>query len=392
MLLKMNKFVPWETGCKYITFLKHKEMRKKKSGPPEPFSSFTEILIDWYEKHKRDLPFRGTRNPYLIWVSEVILQQTRMDQGIGYYNRFVDRFPDLISLAEADEEEVLRLWQGLGYYSRARHMHEAARDIVRSDTPTFPDHYEKILAMKGVGEYSAASIASLAFDEPHPAIDGNVFRFLARLYGFDEPANTPASRKWALAHAAALMDPERPGQFNQAMIEFGALVCTPRNPRCTECPVQDSCISFRNGLVSRIPVRAKPASQRVRHFHYLLVVFSKEGVPFFLAQKRTGADIWKNLYELPLIETGQETDLSGLMVSGRFKTFFTGIRPVFRKKFPEIRHQLSHQLIRISFYQFYLPDEPDTGLVSLAAAAIDTLPFPRPVSRFLVSLSPDDWM
>ena len=229
----------------------------------------TDTLLAWYADHGRDLPWRRTRDPYAIWLSEIILQQTRIAQGQAYWERFMAAFPDVESLAAASEDAVLRLWQGLGYYSRARNLHAAARQIVALGG--FPDTLDGIRALKGVGDYTAAAIGSIAFGLPAAVVDGNVYRVLARYYGIATPVGTTAARKEFSARAQALLPPDRPGDFNQAMMDFGALQCTPVSPACLLCPLADGCAALATGQVDRLPVRQKAPEVPVRRFDYIYV-------------------------------------------------------------------------------------------------------------------------
>lgn len=261
--------------------------------------SFSKEIIRWYQENKRDLPWRGTRDPYVIWLSEVILQQTRVDQGLPYFHRFLERFPDVRSFAEAGEDEILRLWQGLGYYSRARNMHRAARQVMEEYGGWFPKDYGSLIRLKGVGEYTAAAIASFAGGEPRAVVDGNVFRLLARYFGVDTPINSGRGKKEFQRIADELIDRLDPGLYNQAIMEFGSQQCKPQNPDCGRCVLQSDCRARVQGRVDILPVKQKAKPSRNRYFNYLMV---QEG-DLILINKRGSGDIWENLYELPLLET-----------------------------------------------------------------------------------------
>ncbi|MBK6829719.1 MAG: A/G-specific adenine glycosylase [Flavobacteriales bacterium] len=260
---------------------------------------FTKALLPWYAEHKRPLPWRETRDPYRIWLSEVILQQTRVEQGREYWHRFVETYPTVAELAAATEDQVLRLWQGLGYYSRARNLRTAAKQVVEEHMGGFPDSYEGLKGLKGVGEYTAAAIGSIAFGLVEPVVDGNVYRVLARVFGIDTPIDSTAGRKQFRELAAALIDHEQPGEHNQAVMELGATVCTPLKPTCGECPLARKCIARATDRIDKLPVKTGKTKVRTRHFNYLHI---ERGDKTFL-RKRTGKDIWHGLYELPLIET-----------------------------------------------------------------------------------------
>lgn len=345
--------------------------------------AFTPDLISWYEANKRTLPFRGIRNPYLIWVSEVILQQTRMEQGLGYYRRFVERFPDIPSLASAGEEEVLKLWEGLGYYSRARNLLASAREIAGRMDGQFPGNYNEIRKLKGIGEYTAASIASLAFDEPRAAVDGNVYRFMARHFGFREPAGSATGRKRAEAKAEELMDRRQPGTFNQAMIEFGALVCTPADPGCSTCIFSGSCYAYKQGVTGKFPVKRRTERVRKRYFNYLVITRETPGDLRIVLNKRTGNDIWKNLYDFPLIETTRRYSPERLLKSRAWSDLFREMHPVVTGVSDEFRHLLSHQVILARFYRICLPDPPAGGLEEYRLEEITGIPLPRLINLYL---------
>jgi A/G-specific adenine glycosylase len=271
---------------------------------------FSNRIIQWYGINKRDLPWRHTNDPYQIWVSEIILQHTRVEQGLAYYIRFVERFPDVYTLSNAEEDEVMKVWQGLGYYSRARNM--PIKIIHHENKAKFPESYEQIKRMHGVGDYSASAIASIAYGEPCPVVDGNVLRIISRYSGINEPVNTSAGKKKVKNILAGLIDPSQPGEFNQAVMELGALVCKPKQPLCLECPLKQNCFAYLNNLTSELPHTNKPKISRTRYFNYL-VIFSRQGNQNYLwLNKRTGNDIWKNLYDFPLIETDNGSSTNDL--------------------------------------------------------------------------------
>ena len=263
---------------------------------------FTERLLDWFDTHKRELPWRGESDPYRIWISEVILQQTRVVQGMDYYRRFLETFPTCAALAAAPEAEVLKVWQGLGYYSRARNLHAAARQIMSDHGGVFPSNYPSIRGLKGVGDYTAAAIASIAFQLPYPAVDGNVLRFVARYQGIFDNIAAPATRKLVEAACQKWIPNDRPGDFNQAMMEMGAMVCTPKSPACTDCPFASECYAFQHQQVEQLPVKQKTITVKNRYFHYLVFLHNDQTV----LQRRTENDIWRELYEFPLVESDSE--------------------------------------------------------------------------------------
>lgn len=309
---------------------------------------FTKALLPWYAEHKRPLPWRGTRDPYRIWLSEVILQQTRVEQGRAYWHRFVEAYPTVAELAAASEDQVLRLWQGLGYYSRARNLRTAAQQVVLEHKGKFPASYEGLKGLKGVGEYTAAAIGSIAFGLAEPVVDGNVYRVLARVFGIDTPIDSTPGRKQFRELAATLIDPKQPGEHNQAVMELGATVCTPLKPKCGECPLARKCIARATDRIAELPVKAGMTKVRTRHFNYLHI---ESGGKTFL-RKRTGKDIWQGLYELPLIETEKA------MTQARFEARLTDVLGKgwkLQKVHGPVKHVLSHQLIHASFWQVLPP-------------------------------------
>lgn len=261
--------------------------------------TFAHILLQWFEENKRKLPWRNETDPYKIWVSEVILQQTRVVQGIDYYHNFIAHFPNVNALAAAPESEVLKVWQGLGYYSRARNMHVAAQTIANEHLGIFPHHYDEIRKLKGIGDYTAAAIASIAFNLPYPAIDGNVLRFISRYFGIFDNIALKKTRKFIVEKCRTLILPDEAGTFNQAMMEMGATQCTPQHPHCENCPFQSSCFASIHQQVENLPFKQHNITIKNRYFNYLFFIHQQKTV----IQQRTANDIWNNLYELPLVET-----------------------------------------------------------------------------------------
>lgn len=262
-------------------------------------------LYEWYEREKRLLPWRETEDAYCIWLSEIILQQTRVQQGMEYYMRFTERFPSVETLAAAEEDEVLRLWQGLGYYSRARNLHAAAKMIVERGQTPFPTRFEDVIALPGVGEYTAGAIMSFAYNAPYPAADGNVYRVLSRLYDCSEPFDTSAGKKLFREMAWELLDRDNARLHNSAIMEFGALYCTPTSPDCSHCPIQMVCKAYEAGTAELLPVRKPRPKLRDRYLHYTIYI-TPEG--HTLVRQRKEKDIWQHLYEFPLVETGEEDE------------------------------------------------------------------------------------
>lgn len=308
----------------------------------------SDVLIHWYEANRRDLPWRDTTDPYLIWISEIILQQTRVVQGLDYFYRFTRRFSDVRSLAEADEDEVMKYWQGLGYYSRARNLHAAARQIMDQFGGVFPRTREEVLSLKGIGDYTAAAICSFAYRLPYATVDGNVYRVLARLFDIDLPIDGGEGKKYFTELAQSLLDSRRPDLFNQAMMEFGALQCVPKSPDCVRCPLNDKCRALASGQVERLPVKAGKTVVKPRYFNYLHVHARGET----LLSKRTGNDIWRNLYEFPLIETGRPLTFAELQQTEEFQHLFHEIEDVeVIREVVAKKHVLSHRVIYAVFYE-----------------------------------------
>lgn len=312
--------------------------------------SVSGILKKWYTKNKRDLPWRKTKNPYYIWLSEVILQQTRVDQGLPYYVKFIKEFPDVKSLASAGEDRILRLWQGLGYYSRARNLHSAAKTIVTEYKGSFPKMYSEIIKLKGIGEYTAAAIASFAFNEPKAVVDGNVYRFLARYFGVSTPIDTGQGKKIFYDIAADLLDIKDPGTHNQAIMEFGAMQCRPGIPDCAGCPLALSCVAFKEKKIDSFPVKLSKTKIKERYFDYFLIRKDSQ----IILNKRLAKDIWQNMYDFPLIEHQHKLEKHELLESDAFKALFGKNRIHIKHVSPFIKHILSHQRIFARFWEIDL--------------------------------------
>ena len=334
-------------------------------------------LISWYLENKREMPWRQTTNPYHIWLSEIILQQTRVAQGLPYYLKFTEAFPTVKDLAEASEEEVLKLWQGLGYYSRGRNLHTAAKHIMEEYDGVFPDTYEKILTLKGVGDYTASAIASISFNEPTAVVDGNVYRVLSRLFGIETPINSTAGIKEFKKLAQELIDPKQPANFNQAIMEFGAIQCKPQNPYCLHCIFNDSCVALQKNLVNILPVKLKKTKIKHRHLHYL--VFRSEDQKTLL-HRRSGKGIWQGLYEFPVIEG--EFDIVRFRESELFlkKTASYTIRNIQQYNTKPVIHKLSHQHLHTIFWIIDVHQLPESAI---AITEIKTYPVPVLISKFI---------
>ena len=307
-------------------------------------NSFSLEIYKWYNINKRDLPWRGSIDPYKIWISEIILQQTRVAQGMSYYDRFVEAFPTIFDLANASEDTVLKLWQGLGYYSRARNLHFTAKYIVINYKGIFPNDYKTILSLNGIGNYTAAAIASIAFDLPHASVDGNVYRVISRYFGISTPIDSEQGKAEIQKIANDLIDKKNPGFHNQAFMEFGALQCLPKSPDCNSCTLNDKCYASNHNLTDRIPAKEKKVKQRTRYFYYYIIVCQNS----ILLEKRTGNDIWKNLHQFPLIESDKE--LSDLEILS-MKIPVSAMNINFKSVTSPVKHVLTHQIIYARFIQ-----------------------------------------
>jgi len=308
---------------------------------------FTSTIINWYNKNKRDLPWRSTKDPYYIWLSEVILQQTRVDQGMAYYFAFIREFPTIKKLAAAPEEKVMKLWQGLGYYSRARNLHATAKFIAVELKGNFPKTHDEIIKLKGIGPYTAAAIASIAFEQPHAVVDGNVYRVLARVFGVKTPIDSTKAKKEFYELANELLDKKRPALFNQAIMEFGAMYCKPKNPDCSNCIFNGTCIAYAKKLVDVLPLKEKKTKVRDRYFNYIVLRHKNK----LIIKKRTEKDIWKNLYDFPLIETNTELKESALLKTSEWKNIIGKNKFNIRSVSKTHKHVLSHQNIYARFWE-----------------------------------------
>lgn len=306
-------------------------------------------LVEWYGEYRRELPWRETEDPYFIWLSEVILQQTRVAQGLEYFYRFRELYPTVVALADASEDEVLKNWQGLGYYSRARNLLSAARHIATHFGGVFPREYADIRALKGVGDYTAAAISSFAYGDPYAVVDGNVYRVLSRLFAIELPIDSTQGKKEFARLAQEILNPRQAAQHNQAMMELGSLQCVPISPNCGACPLQEHCLAYAKGEVARLPVKSKKSEVKPRYFNYLQICSQGK----MLLQQRTERDIWRNLYEFPLIETSESLTFEELERTDSFRELFAGAEGVVLRKGVEMpKHLLSHRVIYARFYRF----------------------------------------
>lgn len=342
--------------------------------------TFSNSLIQWYLNHKRNLPWRNTQNPYLIWLSEIMLQQTRVAQGLPYYLAFIKAFPTVFDLAIASEESVLKLWQGLGYYSRARNLHKTAQYIAFELNGIFPNNHKELLKLKGIGDYTAAAIASFSFNEAVPVVDGNVFRVLSRYFKIETDISLATAKKEFAAIAFELMPKNEPAIFNQAIMEFGALQCVPKNPNCENCVFNNSCGALEKKMVSKLPFKSKKTKVIYRFFNYL--VFEDDGLNTII-QKRSQKGIWHNLYEFPLIETDQEIDFD--TISSLILEKYNGKLSVNRITDCNLKtkiHKLSHQHLNIKFWKIKVSGTIKEGV---SHEKMKTFPFPIVIFNFIES-------
>ncbi len=340
--------------------------------------TFSNSLTKWYLQNKRDLPWRNTQNPYFIWLSEIMLQQTRVAQGMPYFYSFTTNFPTVFDLANATEEQILKLWQGLGYYSRARNLHKTAQYIAFELDGIFPNSYVDLLKLKGVGEYTAAAIASFSYNEKVPVVDGNVFRVLSRYFDIESDISLLSTKKEFTALASELISKENPALFNQAIMEFGAIQCVPKNPNCDICIFNSSCLALQKKKVSQLPIKSKKLKVTNRYFNY--IVFLDENQKTII-QKRADKGIWHNLYEFPLIETQKEESFEA--ISNQIKDLIYNdnkIVSVREWNSKSIIHKLSHQHLYIKFQIVNLNGSIPNGI------DFDTLqvfPFPIVIFNFI---------
>lgn len=321
---------------------------------------FSKILINWYSVNKRELPWRKTTNPYNIWLSEIILQQTQVKQGLPYYDNFTAKYPSILDLANANEDAVLKLWQGLGYYSRARNLHATAKHIANNLNGEFPNTYKELLKLKGVGDYTASAIASICFNEVTAVVDGNVYRVLSRYFGISTAINSSQGAKEFKLLAQKLIDKKQPAEFNQAIMEFGATQCKPKNPDCTVCPFNKGCIAFNKHIIGELPVKIKSAKAKKKHFNFLVFISEDEKT---ILEQRQGKGIWQNLYQFPLIETDHIIGYTA------FKALIENHELLINQKFElllynkeAIVHKLSHQHLYTQFWIVKVAKLPMDGI------------------------------
>lgn len=341
---------------------------------------FAKRLLKWYKINKRELPWRGISDPYKIWLSEIILQQTQVVQGLNYYLKFVKHYPNVKMLAKAPSDEVMRHWQGLGYYSRARNLHEAAKMVANKHKGMFPETYNEIRELKGVGDYTAAAIASLAYNLPHAVVDGNVYRVLSRVFGVRLPIDSSSGKKYFQKLADELLPKKEVADHNQAIMEFGALYCRPVNPDCPNCIFNDKCVAFQKQIVNELPFKAKKTKVRDRYFNYVVFRYKND----LYIRKRTKKDIWQDLYEFYLIESDKKLKPGSILKSKEFSQIISLKNVVLGSVSRDYKHVLSHQNLHTIFYLVELKSPLNTKLLKkVNIASIHKYALPRLIEKYL---------
>jgi len=341
--------------------------------------------MDWHRhQNDREMPWKGEKVPYRIWLSEIILQQTRVEQGVGYYHRFIKQYPTIQDLAKADDPQVFKLWEGLGYYNRCRNLLHTAREIVKQRNGIFPDTYEELLALKGVGPYTAAAIASFAYNLPYAVVDGNVYRVLARFCGIDTPSDSTEGKKIFNDLADQMLDKKEPALYNQAIMDFGATVCKPMAPLCSACPLQNGCAALATGKVNQLPVKEKTLQRRTRFFNYFILEYRQK----IWVQQRTAKDIWQNLFEFYLVESEKQIRWDIPLIQNWLKDQLSIHDAIILHKAEPVVQQLTHQQIKGQFIHIQLKQKPaslKTGDWE-NAARIQELAFPKLINSYLQHL------
>jgi A/G-specific adenine glycosylase len=340
---------------------------------------FSKKILQWYHQNKRELPWRQTTDPYKIWLSEVMLQQTRVAQGLPYYEKFVSRFPTVYDMAKAQEDEILKLWQGLGYYSRARNMHTTAKTVVEEKGGEFPNTYEGLLKLKGVGDYTASAIASISFGIPEPVVDGNVYRVLSRYFGVELPINSTQGITYFKALARKVMDRENIRDYNQGIMEFGAIQCAPKKPYCLLCPLKDGCVALAENKTQKLPIKLKKGKIKQRYFNYLIFLDKDR---YTELEQRKGKGIWQGLYQFPLIETDELVDEA--TISRKLKKRFSDKKITAIRQYNDevVVHKLTHQHLRTMFWIVETTTKMNQGI---PWSKIEEYPVPVLLADFIKS-------
>ena len=349
----------------------------------EKKNNFSTILLEWFSTNARSFPWKETKDPYLIWLSEIILQQTRVDQGLAYYQKFSKKYPTVKKLANTSNDELMKLWEGLGYYSRARNLHLAAKYIVEECDSIFPNEYKKILKLKGVGPYTAAAISSFAFDLPHAVVDGNVYRVLSRYFGINAAIDSTKGKKIFSTLAQQLLTKNSPGTYNQALMDFGSIQCSPKKPSCSDCPFQLDCFAFQNNEINNLPRKEKKIKKRTRYFNFIIINNEEE---VFL-QKRTEKDIWRDLYQFPLIENEVLINsFEELKAHKNWEKNFPQIRIELNHVSQIFKQVLTHQTIIAQFWQVQISDKKNIDkldFIKVLRKNLKTFAFPKIIDKYL---------
>lgn len=342
--------------------------------------SFSHKILLWYSQNKRTLPWRRTTDPYKIWLSEIMLQQTRVAQGTPYYLEFIHHYPTVFDLAKASEEQVLKLWQGLGYYSRARNLHATAKMVVHEYNGHFPNTYDELLKLKGVGDYTASAISSICFEEPQAVVDGNVYRVLARYFGIDLPINSTEGIKYFRKLAHKVMDAENIRDYNQGIMEFGSMQCSPKNPDCSKCPLNNSCKGLQQKKVDELPVKINKTKVRKRYFNYLVPIITDSDVKETILKQRKGKGIWQHLWEFPLLESDTEIAIKEIAVGAHDILGVKNVQAVYAFNDEVIIHRLSHQHLHTKFWIVEI-NERRGGEIALSE--LEKYPVPVLIADFI---------
>ena len=343
--------------------------------------NFTTTLLNWHTKdNTREMPWKGEKDPYKIWLSEIILQQTRVEQGLAYYNRFIETYPTVFDLAKAKEQTVFKLWEGLGYYNRCRNLLATAKVIVTNYKGIFPNDYATLLTLKGVGPYTAAAIASFAFNAPHAVLDGNVYRVIARYEGIDVPTDSTAGKKIFEERAATLLDKKRAGLYNQAIMDFGATVCKPMAPNCNACPLQKTCVAHATAQVNQLPIKEKQLVKKERRFYYFLLQVQDE----IWVTERKHKDIWQGLYEFYLLDAGKKMLWNETSVAAFLKEQLGVSSIKLLQRSIDIKQQLTHQVITAQFIRVALTKKPSSMTAGKwqKISKLKVLPFPKLINQY----------
>ncbi|MDP2174647.1 MAG: A/G-specific adenine glycosylase [Bacteroidota bacterium] len=340
-------------------------------------------ILKWYEKNFRTLPWRETKDPYKIWLSEVILQQTQVIQGLSYYDKFIQKFPNIFSLAEASEEDILKNWQGLGYYSRARNLHKTAKIVSETHMGKFPETLEDIIKLPGIGLYTSAAILSMAFEKKHPVLDGNVFRFISRLYAIEIAIDEPKNRKYFIDILTEMMEGQKPSVFNNAMMEMGAMICKPQNPDCNNCPVERFCEAKKQDIISKLPIKNQKIKIKKRFFNYFLI----EEADFFYIQLRTDNDIWRHLYQLPLIESEKALDIEEIIKTTNEQWNYKVLQNI--NLIMSTHHILTHQRIHVQFWRLKVKEidfKKSENYIKTNHLEFKKYPIPKLIEKIILHL------